>query len=339
MKLNSQKRTTMKKAIKLFNLVLPLMVMMQLSVNAQNDNDNNDKKYEFSKTKNINKSYTVSSSDKLNIKNSFGKVEVHTWDKNEIKVDVNIEVSSNKEDLAQKILDGITVSDEQTGKEISFKTSMKGNNNNHGDKTSMKVNYSISMPALNPLYISNEFGATQLPDYRGEVELVSKFGSLTTGSLFNAKKIDVEFGHANFEGINNGNISIKYSNGKLGKLSGNIKLNLEFSSSIKMSMDNGLTGLDIKASYSTFSLKPVGDPSVSYTIFTSFGNFRNRTSLKFESDEGDDDKGPKFDHKYTGKSGSGSIPVKIKSSFSNIILGEPEAGDMKEKDKTKKSTA
>ena len=118
----------MKKAIKLFNLVLPMMVMMQLSVNAQNDNDNNDKKYEFSKIKNINKSYTVSSSDKLNIKNSFGKVEVHTWDKNEIKVDVNIEVSSNKEDLAQKILDGITVSDEQTGKEISFRQSFLPNN-------------------------------------------------------------------------------------------------------------------------------------------------------------------------------------------------------------------
>ena len=338
MKLSSQKRTAMKKTIKLFNLVLPLMVMMQFSVYAQNDNDNSDKKYEFSKIKNINKSYTVSASDKLNIKNSFGKVEVHTWDKNEIKVDVNIEVSSNKEDLAQKILDGITVSDEQTGKEISFKTSIKGNNNSHGDKTSMKVNYSISMPASNPLYISNEFGATQVPDYRGEVELVSKFGSLTTGSLSNAKKIDVEFGHASFEGINNGNISIKYSNGKLGKLSGDVKLNLEFSSGIKMSMDNSLTGLDIKASYSTFNLKPIGDPSIAYTILTSFGNFKNRTSLKFDSDEDEDDKGPKFDHKYSGKSGSGNIPVKIKSSFTNIILGEPESGDMKEKDKAKKST-
>ncbi|HEX2683128.1 MAG TPA: hypothetical protein VHL77_04315, partial [Ferruginibacter sp.] len=86
----------MKKMISVFNIILPLM-LLQGSLFAQNDNDNNNnnndgkKKYAFVKTRAVNKSYNVSSSDKLNIDNSFGRVEVHTWDKNEIKVDVNIE--------------------------------------------------------------------------------------------------------------------------------------------------------------------------------------------------------------------------------------------------------
>jgi hypothetical protein len=333
----------MKRTQKLFNLLLPLMVMMQLVAVAQDDNNNgnnngNFKKYEFSKTKSINKSYNVSNTDKLNINNSFGKVEVHTWDRNEIKVDINIDVSASKEDLAQKIIDGITVSDAQSGKEITFKTSMKGNNTSHGDKSSMKVDYSISMPASNPLRIANEFGATVIPDYKGEVDLVSKFGSLTAGSLSNVRSIDVEFGHASFENIDDGNISIKYSNATFGKVTGNIKLNLEFSTGVKMSIDNGLKGLDVKASYSTLNLKPVGDPSASYTISTSFGSFKNRTSIKFDGDDEDDDKGPKFDHKYSGKSGSGSIPIKINSDFSNIILGEPAQGDMKDGKKSKSRT-
>lgn len=147
----------MKKANKLFNLFLPLLVITQLSTFAQNENNNgNFKKYEFSKNKSVNRSYTVSASDKLSINNSFGKVEIHTWDRNEIKVDISIEVSASKEDIAQKIIDGINIKDAQNGKEISFKTSIKGNNNSGGGKSAMTVNYSISMPATNPLSIEND---------------------------------------------------------------------------------------------------------------------------------------------------------------------------------------
>lgn len=328
----------MKRTNKIFSLLLPLLLITQLSAVAQNeDNNGNFKKYEFSKNKSINKSFTVSASDKLNIDNSFGKVEIHTWDRNEIKVDISIDVSATKEELAQKIIDGINVKDVQSNKEISFKTSIKSNNNSGGGKSSMMVNYSISMPTTNPLSIENEFGATVLPDYRGEVELVSKFGSLTTGSLLNVKKLEVEFGQAKIENITNGNISIKYSNATVGKISGNIRLNLEFSTGVKMNMDNSLTGLEVKASYSTLNLKPSSDMSASYNVYTSFGSLKNRTSIKFDSDE-DDSKGPKFDHKYTGKSGNGTIPVNVKSNFSTIILGEPEQGDMKEKNKPKKQT-
>ena len=119
----------MKKLIKLFKIALPLVLLIQVNGFAQDDkNDNkNDykKKYEFVKKKSVNKSYNVSASDKLNIRNSFGSVKVTTWDRNEIKVDVDIEVSANTEALAQKMLDRISVHDEKSGKGISFETKMK----------------------------------------------------------------------------------------------------------------------------------------------------------------------------------------------------------------------
>ena len=327
----------MKKIIRLFSIALPLLVLQQ-NIFAQNDNENSNdgkKKYEFVKNKSVNKSYNVSSSDKLNIQNSFGDVQVHTWTKNEIKVDVTVEVSANTEAVAQKIIDGISIADSKNGSDVSFKTSIKGVNNSKGEKSTMKVNYEISMPVSNPLHISNEFGATVLPDYKGEVDLTSKFGSLTTGALSNVKSVSVEFGHAKIESINNGPVSIKYSSADLGKLSGNIKLNLEFSSATKINIDNSLTRLDAKVAYSTLNLNPVGEISASYDISTSFGSFKNRTNVKFDGDDDKGDNGPKFDHSYNGKSGSGSIPVKVKSSFGKVILGEPNADDMKEKTKNK----
>lgn len=327
--------------IKTFSLVLSVLLLAQVNLFAQNDNDNdnkndNKKKYEFVKTKSVNKSYSVSSSDKLNIGNSFGSVKVTTWDRNEIKVDVAIEVSANTEALAQKMLDRISVTDGKSGNEVSFKTSMKDVNNSKGEKTSMEINYSISMPTNNALTVKNEFGHTTIPDFRGEVDLTSKFGSLTTGNLTSIKAINVEFGKANLTNITSAPVTIKFSKAVISKLSGAVKLNLEFCSNVRLSLDNNLSSLDLKTSYSTVNLKPLGNLQASYNIFTSFGSFKNTSDIKFTSDEEDNnDRGPKFDYEYSGKSGSGSVPVKVKSSFGKIILGEASEADMKDKEKSK----
>ncbi len=330
--------------IKPFKIILPLIILLQVNLFAQNDNDKDSrKKYAFVKTKAVNKSYSVSSADKLNIQNSFGSVKVNTWDRNEIKVDVDIEVSANTEALAQKMIDRISVNDGQRGGEITFKTAIKDvkeGYNSKGEKSNMHINYNISMPANSPLTIKNEFGATTIPDYRGEVDLTSKFGSLTTGNLPHVKSIDVEFGKANFKNITDGSITIKYSKAEFAKLSGKIDLKLEFCSYIVMNLDNSLTGLDVKASYSTVNLKPAAGLSAAYNISTSFGSLKNRTSINFDGDEeGKNNRGPKFDFKYSGKSGNGAAPIKVKMSFGNVIIGEPGPDDMKEKDKSKSKTS
>ncbi len=330
----------MKKLIRPFNLVLPLTLLLQLNTFAQNDNDNDNKndhkkKYDFVKKKSVNKSYNVSASDKLNIKNSFGSVDVKTWDRNEIKVDVEIEVSANSDALAQKMLDRISVNDEKNGKEISFETKMKDIKNSKDEKSSMQINYSISMPANNPLTVKNEFGSTTIPDYRGEVDLTSKFGSLTTGNLASIKNIHVEFGKANLANITSAPVTIKFSKAVISKLSGAVKLNLEFCSKVQLNLDNNLSSLDLKTSYSTVNIKPSVELNASYKIFTSFGSFKNTSSATFDKEEEDNDRGPKFDHEFSGKSGNGNIPVKVKSSFGKIILGDAVEADMKDKEKTK----
>ncbi|MBL7700793.1 MAG: hypothetical protein JNM14_00965 [Ferruginibacter sp.] len=337
----------MKKIFKKITGIFPLLLLLQANLFAQNDNDNDNdnkdskKKYEFVKTKAVNKSYNVSSSDKLNIQNSFGSVKVTTWDRNEIKVDIDIEVSANTEALAQRLIDRISVTEDKNGSEISFKTSMKDNNTNSSrdEKSTMHINYSISMPANNALTVKNEFGSTTIPDFRGEVDLTSKFGSLTTGNLASIKNINVEFGKANLTNINSAPVTIKFSKAVISKLSGAIKMNLEFCNSVRLNLDNSLTSLDLKTSYSTVNLKPSGGLQASYNISTSFGSFKNTSDVKFTSDEDEGrDRGPKFDFEYTGKSGGGSVPVKVKSSFGKIIIGEASEEDMKSKDKNKTKT-
>ena len=276
----------MKKIVKLLSIVLSLFILQQ-NVFAQNDNN---KKYEFVKNKAVNKSYTVSSSDKLTIQNSFGDVQVHTWAKNEIKIDVTVEVSANSEAVAQRIIDGINVADSKSGGDISFKTSIKGANTSKNEKTTMKVNYEISMPSSNPLNITNEFGAIVLSDFKGEVELTSKFGSLTTGTLSNVKRVSVEFGKAKIESVSNGVINGEFSSLEIGNLSGKIELLLELCKPIKINIDKSLTSLDASISYSTLNIKPVDGLSATYTLFDSFGSLINRSNIKFEIAENNKEK-------------------------------------------------
>ena len=320
----------MKKNLKLFSLLV--LILLQTPVFAQRHNYNSPKtKYEFVKNKAFSKSYSVSSSEKLNITNSFGSVEVKTWDKNEFKVDVAIEVSATSEALAQKLIDAISINDKQGGGEVTCVTSINESDTTKGGKSNMTINYTVYMPASNPLNLQNEFGAIVIPDFKGELNVSSKFGSLTTGALPNPKNnISVEFSNAKFESISNAGVDIKYSQAEFGKLAGNIKMNLAFCNPIKINIDNNLGSLDLRASYSTVNIKPSTDLSASYDITTSYGSFKNRAGIQLEGDDNTNDKYPKFNHHYTGKSGSGAIPVKVSSSFGKIILGDATPEEMKE---------
>lgn len=117
-----------------------------------------------------------------------------------------------------------------------------------------------------------------------------------------------------------------------------MKLYFEFSDAAKINFDNSLTSLQVSSSYSTVNLRPSNDLPASYTIRTNYGSFINRSAIKFEDDYDRADKSPKFDFKYTGKSGIGSVQVNASTDYGKIILGEPGADDMKDKAKNKSKT-
>src|SRR6476661_8753086 len=63
------------------------------------------RRFDAEKSKRINKVFKVNATDKLDIENSFGKIHINTWDKNEITVEVVMIARANSEEKAQEILD------------------------------------------------------------------------------------------------------------------------------------------------------------------------------------------------------------------------------------------
>jgi hypothetical protein len=315
---------------------------------------NEDPKVE--KKKSYSKSYAVSGSDKISLTNQFGEMKIITWDKNEVKVDASITAKAEDDQRAQEILDKITIEDGKGSNGVYFKTNLAKDQWDNKDKErnrdernrderkekhrneGMEINYTVYLPAGNPLKADNQFGPMILPDYRGEADITSKFGSLKSGKISNGKSVSVEFGKADIAQLNGGKLTIKFSSGTVSKLTGDVDAVFEFCDKIKVNIDNDVKGLDIKNSYSTLYLDLNKNFSGKYDISTSFGDFKNKSDFIIKEDGKDDDRnGPRFDHKYTGTSGSGNTKINIKSSFGQIILGHDLVVDMTESKKKGKT--
>jgi hypothetical protein len=278
------------------------------------------------KKKTYTKTYSLSSSEKATLKNSFGELKIVAWDRNEIKVDVSITAKASSETGAQKILDNIRIEDGKNSSGVYFKTVMDNQNWNKDKKSDykeqgMKIDYVVYMPAGNALDATNEFGSLIMPSWRGEVTLTSKFGSLDAGILANVREILVEFGKAKIEQVNNGKITVKFSKGDIRKISGTVETKFEFCEMMKINLDGDLRGLNMKSSYSTVELGLGSGLSANFDITTSFGDCNNNSKYNIREEKDEDQQyGPKFDKRFIGTAGGGSAKVRIKSDFGKIRL-------------------
>lgn len=289
------------------------------------------------KKKTYTKSYPLSGSDKISLRNQFGEMKINTWDKHEVKVEITIVAEAGTDERAQRLLDAIQIEDSKSGGTVYFKTKIGNNNSGNrgkGEKQSFNIDYVVYLPAGNTLDARNEFGPLTIADYKGKVSLESKFGSLTTGNLTGEADINVEFGKAHIGSVNSGEVTIKFSKGLVQRLTGDVKANFEYSG-VKVGIENNAKSLDIRNSYTQLLLDVNTNFSANWNISTSFSEVRNKTNFPIKKEGDDEDRGPRFDFKYSGKSGSGSANVKVKASFGDVTIGHNLAFDVNEDDKKK----
>ncbi|MGV3539418.1 MAG: hypothetical protein ACO1OQ_06375 [Rufibacter sp.] len=167
------------------------------------------------KSKNVSKTFKVTSADKLSIENQYGRVDVQTWNRNEIAVEVKIISRAQTESKAQEILDKISVDVDESGNLISFVTEREPMEIRSSSEKSFEINYLVKMPKGNALQVNNKYGAVQLPDFDGPTELNVRYGKLTTGRLNNRHNninINYSSGQCVLEYVRSGDLEVKYSN-------------------------------------------------------------------------------------------------------------------------------
>lgn len=303
------------------------------------------------KSKHITKTYSVNQNDKLSINNQYGKISVNTWAKNEIKVDVEIKAYEASESGAQELLESVNIAESRQANLISFKTNFEKTSlnfwsrvkNGKEERRGVQVNYTIYMPAKNPLDITNRYGSTVIGDFNGPVNISSSYGSFNAGKLDNpANQVKVAYGSATMENYSNGNLSvsygglklvnadkvnasIKYSSAKIARLTTGGTFDLSYSGGFKIDeVNKNVKNLVINSSYSgvTLGIDETADFNFDVTVsYAGFNYDNDKIALVNQLSESDSGKAKSWTptKNYKGRVGKGSDSrILIKSNYGGV---------------------
>lgn len=149
---------------------------------------------EFTKT--IKKEYDIIATGTTAISNKYGKVEIKTWDKNRVKIEVQIIVKAGSESIAQGIFDRINVSFNASSNYVKAETTI---GTSYGrwwgsDKTEYKINYLVTAPPTNNFEINNQYGDVFIDEVKSNVDLAVKYGNFNLASIEGEAFLDVAYG-------------------------------------------------------------------------------------------------------------------------------------------------
>lgn len=194
---------------KLFLFSVFFICLVSLQGFADNDMVEREKK--------INKNYTVSANDKLSIENEFGSININTWEKNEVSVEITVKSSTKSESKSQELIDNVSISDTKAGGAIYLKTITKSGNFRTGKQT-LQIDYKVYMPGSLQLSLLNKFGNVSLPSLANQLQVKVSYGNIKAAKLTGNqdKRLEVSFGALDADEIDNAFLESKYSKVNIG---------------------------------------------------------------------------------------------------------------------------
>ena len=189
----------------------------------------------YTKEKKLHKEYEVSASATVKIDNSYGNIDIVTWNENRVVIDVIITTNGNDEDKVIKKLDGIDVLFENSRNMVSAKTKFNNNKSwwNWGNNNvNMKINYVIKIPISNSVELENDYGNINLDKLEGRAVIDCDYGKITTKELMADNNV-LSFDYTKnsyFEYIKSGKIDADYSSYTVSKTN-NLDIDADYTKS------------------------------------------------------------------------------------------------------------
>ena len=303
------------------------------------------------KVKKLTKSYSTGTSNVLSIDHNYGRITVNTWEKNEVKVDVEIKAYAEDEDSAQRLLDGVTITNGKTGNQITFKTNIENNNKsnswmtmsywngNSNNKQKVDVFYTVYMPAKTAINLKTNYTNVILPNLDGAVTVNMNYGDLTSDNLGGKTNLRTNYVEVNLGKIEDAILSANYGSIKVSEAK-NVNANLNYCAidlsklnesavlktnyyGIKIgTLSKEFKSLNINSNYSPIILGFEGSESFNFDVNTMNAGFRYneaKTKITFKT-PGDEAKDRNSNKQYKGFYGKASSDanIVIKANYGSV---------------------
>ncbi|WP_231425632.1 hypothetical protein [Pedobacter sp. Leaf250] len=208
------------------------------------------------RSKTFTKSFSVDNSDKVNLNNQYGSIIIKTWDRKEVKVDIDIKAFSNSDNDVQKLLDAVNIDANKNGDVVSIKTNLADRGGRWGRgvrngvttwRREVKINYVVYMPSSNPLSVLQQYGNVELGNFSGPTSLKVQYGNLVAGNLSNANNyVNVQYGKCDIQDLNAAVVKHEYNGPVTIGSVGTLELDAEY---VGVNINTIRRSADIKVQY------------------------------------------------------------------------------------------
>lgn len=248
--------------------------------------------YERSKTETH--SFKVFDQTTLEVYNKYGNIHLFPWEKDSVKIRIELNVKANKESKVDKIFDYINFEFSNTKYYIIARTQLKQHgsfwsevsdlaNTLFSGNNKAQIDYYIYLPKDMQAKFENKFGNIYSTDHTGLLKVTISNGDYKAHNIQGLLELDLSFGNASINSIETGIFKLNYGELDLGKAddlkiqSKSSTLNIKNVGSLtvnskrdKFKIDK-LTSLSGETSFSYFKLK---DLSSFLTMQTSYGELK-----------------------------------------------------------------
>ncbi|MFK8060872.1 MAG: hypothetical protein AB8B78_12370 [Polaribacter sp.] len=206
-----------------------LFLLFPLITSANNDKEKHEK------SKSIKKEYTVNADALVKLNNRYGNLNISTWDKNRVEIEVTITVKGDDLDDVEEKLQSIDVEFNANSSLVEAETIFGKKKSNwswwsKNKNINYKINYVVKMPKSNSVDLDNDYGNIYLEDLDGKAAINCDYGKISVGDL-SASNNDINLDYCSSSSINymkSGDINVDYSKISVDK-SQSLKVNSDYS--------------------------------------------------------------------------------------------------------------
>ncbi len=212
--------------------------------------------------RNVNQSFAINADGTTDITNKYGAVNIETWDRNEVKIDIKITVKAKTEEAAEETFDRISfdfddrpdyvqaVTNIESQKSNSWISWFSGSNNN----SEFTIDYEVKMPISNNLKLANKYGDSDVESIDGSVEAYIKYGKVRMQDIGGNLNLTLGYGTGNILTAQDATFDVKYSRLTVKKLN-DVDLTTKYS---KMYIDEA-RNFKTLSKYDTYEVGVVKD--------------------------------------------------------------------------------
>jgi len=240
-------------------------------------------------TEEITKVFEVKENPTLIIDNKHGKIDCKVWEKDSIKIVVEIEVEGHDKDhvdrLMKNILPHFSFFENMVEVETEITKEKKSILQRFVDavdifeKHDIDVDYPVWAPAGTTIDIKNKFGDVFLEDFIKPVRIDISYGDLRTNAIPENSKLDLKFGKLIAQHIENAEMNLKHYTAKI-KSANNLQLKssgseIQILKLHALEVESSKDDIEIDSLGSISGIAKLSDFSFNYVYDSTWLNLQN----------------------------------------------------------------